>query len=853
MKKSIVLLVFLANLSFAWAQGDSPFSINSTDFNRWGPQLVNDDIMPTSDAVARFKDAVDALFSGRPLTNRLDVMELQLIEQGWGTMHYNQSCLGTPLKIGDKVFKKGLGTHASSRIKVTFPEPVVKFSAAVGIDNNHQTEGKLGSVQFLLRHGEQEVGRTSVLRGSDAAFDLSVGLPDGTQELTLVVDPTADGHDYDQANWCNPIAIGKSGKIYDLTATTELAVARESIPFSFEYNGKSSREFLSSWAFEKRVSHPLETVYSWTDSGTGLKVEAVVKWFESFAAADWVLNFTNTGKTNTPLIERVSVLDLSVKAGNRGSVINTLNGDECNERSWVPLSYPLGKGETRHFTPIGGRSSNHVFPFWNLQHVAANDHAPSEGVFVAVGWSGQWGADFKNEDGKAISIAAGMQTISTVLLPGESIRQPRVLIMPWHTDRLSAQVLFRRLLMFEYTPKMENKLPVQQLISNMGWGRYAERQYPDFGKFETQLAYVKKVNEVGGNAHWVDAVWFPGKFPDAVGNWNPDKARYPNGIEALSDAIHERDMKFVLWFEPERVGKNSEIATKYPQYVFGGQDGGLFKLHDRDARKFLTNYLDERIKKFGVDVYRHDFNINPLPFWQKNDAADRKGITEIRYVEGHYEMWNELRKNNPGLWIDNCASGGRRIDLETTAISVPLWRSDTNCWPADPNWDQVQTMGLAQYIPMFSAAAWEPDPYTFRSNANLGAIGEFDYLADNFDATLAKAAFDEAKVYQKFWYGDFYPLTPARLGSDNLHAWQLHRSDLGAGVIYVFRQADCPFTGFELSPRAIAPDAKYRLNLKEDYNTSKTVVLDGSELLGYIVDMPQKKSTMIVEYQKISD
>ncbi len=40
-------------------------------------------------------------------------------------------------------------------------------------------------------------------------------------------------------------------------------------------------------------------------------------------------------------------------------------------------------------------------------------------------------------------------------------------------------------------------------------------------------------------------------------------------------------------------------------------------------------------------------------------------MTEIRYVEGHYAMWDELRARHPGLWIDNCASGGRRIDLET--------------------------------------------------------------------------------------------------------------------------------------------------------------------------------------------
>jgi alpha-galactosidase len=36
---------------------------------------------------------------------------------------------------------------------------------------------------------------------------------------------------------------------------------------------------------------------------------------------------------------------------------------------------------------------------------------------------------------------------------------------------------------------------------------------------------------------------------------------------------------------------------------------------------------------------------------------------------------------NPGLFIDNCASGGQRIDLETCARSIPLWRTDGTIGP----------------------------------------------------------------------------------------------------------------------------------------------------------------------------
>jgi hypothetical protein len=69
-------------------------------------------------------------------------------------------------------------------------------------------------------------------------------------------------------------------------------------------------------------------------------------------------------------------------------------------------------------------------------------------------------------------------------------------------------------------------------------------------------------------------------------------------------------------------------------------------------------------------VYRNDFNMDPLPYWRAADAPDRQGITEIRYVEGLYAMWDEIRAKTSGTVPDDCASGGRRIDLEMCIRSI---------------------------------------------------------------------------------------------------------------------------------------------------------------------------------------
>lgn len=827
-----------------------PFADSSTDFQRWGPRLVNDEIMPDPDTIKRLENWSRAAFSGKKVLPELGNLSLQLIRQDHNTLKFDESCMGTPLKIGSRSFGRGLGTHANSEIRVTFPEPVTKFSAYVGIDNNFSTGGERGSVQFAVSVNGRELVRSKTLCGRDEALPIDLALPEKTTALTLIVD-ALDDTGWDQSDWCEPVAVGISGKAYHLNDAASLPMDL-AIPFSFQYGGVDSSGLLPSWKFEEKDIDKLNSVYSWTDPKTGLKVSALVRRFERFAGIDWVLHFENTGISDTPLIENVKAMNMNFAMcfDDRPVVVHTLTGDSCDMYSWLPAECLLLPKENRHFAPQGGRSSNGAFPFWNIQRKNDNDTAISGGVFVALGWSGQWNADFSRPNDKDVTVSAGMEKISTILLPGEKIRSPRVLIMPWKTDYLSSHALFRRLLMFEYSPKMQNGLPQELLIVGQCFDRYY-RQRPGWEKIDGQVEFAHKLKEAGCNSHWFDAAWFPVGFPNGVGNWFSDPENFPQGVGALGKAIHDLGMKFVLWFEPERVAQGTEIAEKYPQYVFGGKDGGLFKLNDPEARTFLTDLLLKRIKEFGVDVYRNDFNIDPLGFWRSNDEPNRQGITEIRYVEGHYEMWNRFRKEIPGLWIDNCASGGRRIDLETISISVPLWRSDTCCWKGHPEWDQTQSLGLTQYIPLFACCAWEPDPYVARSAATMGPIFQYNFLDDDYQIELAKASVQESKVHQKFWYGDFYPLSDAKVGQKEFVVWQLHRSDLQAGLVYLFRQGQSSYMGRELNLRGIDPNAKYRVAVKKDYSPGVQQVMSGRELIDMEVAIPQKRSAVVVRYQLI--
>ena len=160
-------------------------------------------------------------------------------------------------------------------------------------------------------------------------------------------------------------------------------------------------------------------------------------------------------------------------------------------------------------------------------------------------------------------------------------------------------------------------------------------------------------------------------------------------------------------------------------------------------------------------------------------------------------MWDELRARHPGLVIDLCASGGRRIDLEALQRGLPLWHSDMQCsGKPSPAADQLQNAGLWRWVPMHGCGnfAYEPS-YAFRSAMTAGnilAVGnKAGPVQHSSTRTRRRAVRRTVAIYRKlrpFMVGDFYPLFPH---SDSEEAWfgyQFHRPDLNAGAAILFRR-----------------------------------------------------------------
>jgi alpha-galactosidase len=656
-------------------------------------------------------------------------------------------------------------------------------------------------------------------------------------------------------------------------------------PFSFVCGGRSSAELLAG----SRRTESRETaeggalrIVQWRDAASGLTVTSRIRSFDSTpGATDWVLELANHGRADGPLVADILPLDASWPLTDESRVVvHRSHGSMCRVDDFLPVDDELPPKGRLEYSPRGGRSSNGVMPFMNVEiglRPGEQAHggfrvpeATPSGFVLAVGWSGQWKAGF-SRSGDELRVTAGMERVALRLHPGESIRTPRMLVVPWQgADQFEGANLLRRLILRHYTPRDSRGEPQVPPIAHM---RQLVYYFTGQATEVDHLRAVERAHELGIEAFWVDALWYGGEgetggdggtgvdWATQVGTWRVRRDRFPRGLRPLAEAAHERGMKFVLWFEPERVFAGSEIAREHPGYLLrrpGDERTFLLDLGNPEARRHILDLVSGMIREVGIDVYRQDCNIEPLPFWQAADEPDRVGMHEIRHVEGLYALWDELRARHPGLAIDNCASGGRRIDLETTARAYPLWRSDyTDAVALHAGHSlqigaQCQVGGLSRWVPLHAAAVWTFAPYDFRSSMAAGVIPYMDIRAPDYPSDAARAAFRELKRLRAFWLGDFRTLVPLTASAHDWAAWQCHRPDLDAGFAVFLRRHESPYPTCD-APRAwIDPEAIYEVRMSPGFEPGRKRRMCGAELAGRPITVDERPGSLLLEYRRLS-
>jgi alpha-galactosidase len=662
------------------------------------------------------------------------------------------------------------------------------------------------------------------------------------------------------------------------------------VPFSFAYNRQGSSTLLKAWPKKIETKQldggRTEHTVSWTDPKTGLQVRLSALEFANSPVVEWTAYFKNDGKIDAPILEYVQALDTSFTVTGKG-IPNILYSKGCGVMDTYALQKkPLNQLESFRISSESGGKTVEFIPFFDIQ-------TAGRGLIGALGWPGTWAINFSRPTEAAVSISAGMETTHLSLHPGEEIRTPEILLLPWEGDDADAHNVLRRHILKYHTPQYDGK-PVVLPVSHLGWGGM---------KTSTSLKLIDQISKenIGFENFWMDAGWYGTDRPVDefqvfgkedwflhAGNWRVNQVPHPDGLglRTISDAAHAHGMKFLLWFEPERAVVGTPLTIEHPDWFIGevtthfegNTERPLVKFRMFDfgkptARQYMIDSMSQLIDKQGIDIYRQDCNFALAPFWEKNDTTDRQGITQIRYAEGLLEFWDGLRRRHPELILDIVQRG----DLETISRAVDLSRADYPVSPdADPIGAQISTEGLAYWRPHFGTLLQvrPNDTYHFRSGMAPGlAFALFNvagypnqvgsFIPADFPYEWMRTMVAQLKLVRPLYYGDYYPLLPCGANSDcatdpskersaayEWAAWQFNRPEDGDGMVQAFRRDEDAELAQDLRLRGLDPAATYEVtNL--DAKTPTTV--SGKDLMqqGLHVEIKEKRGAVIIVYKKI--
>ena len=646
----------------------------------------------------------------------------------------------------------------------------------------------------------------------------------------------------------------------------------ELIP-SLIYDGQTAD--LSSWQKTTECCCENKKVVEWISPDEKLAIRMSITEYPDFPVMEMVPELICRGSEDTKIIEKFKTLSVDFATEKTECILRAVHGARTIPTDFTARKYILAEDPVdnyQKFTCGEGRSSNIWMPWFGL------DISALHGWEIAIGWTGAWLAEF-TAGNCSVNVRIGMEDSQFYMKPGEVFRLPGILLFQrQNISVMDFHTVIRNFMIQYKSPRdsqgkvIKPKLPVtgsggnrptQFLIDTVKY--FAERGYP----FDT---------------FWVDAGWYgPPHEPDSttncgdcwskyVGNWHVNTLRHPNGLRPVADAARENGMKFLLWFEPERAAPGVPILSEHPEYYRTKDSYGyLLNFGNKGAADWIFGEVCRNIDEIGVDVYRQDFNMDPLVVWRLFDEENRKGVNEIKHIMGLYEYLDKLKKRYPDMLLENCSSGGRRMDYEMMSRTHSYCRSDYYISRFPPEsmehayqilMGQNALMNTMAYVP-FQSGETNPvsmfNDYEIFSIAGTGSVftpadwndkipGENSFNAE--EEAWLKARFKQIDRIRNILYGELYWLVPEKtnLMEDIWTAYQGWNQEINKGVAVFFRRKNNtePVKTFML--KNIDADAQYEV---EDITGNKKTV-SGKDLACWTVQLEQPQSTSVLFYQKLA-
>ncbi len=616
-------------------------------------------------------------------------------------------------------------------------------------------------------------------------------------------------------------------------------------PTTFTLGGQDAWSLLPAWkrAEAPVIREPDHHVYTltWTDPETDFEASLRSVVFFDPPAVETRWTFTNKGTDPSALITGVDSVALRIASKENQTVLVTGSGGTSMHFGSAQAGFQMDHTRLGHPAKValevtGGRSSAGTLPIFYLE-----DQEAGRGFAIALGWSGNWKGEARFiHDNATVELDAGVEPVHFRLPPGESVHLPTALVIPFEGDLAEGVNAYRRLLRQHYQGRLGGK-PVLPPVSFSTWFTFFNGIHDEMlRELATHAA------SLGIEYFCIDAGWFTGHFPGDVGSWQVNQERFPDGLEPVGKHVHDLGLKLGLWFEPERVAQNSTWHKEHPELMLGHD---LLDLSKPEARQLILDMMSGYIHKLDVNWIRYDFNTNPYNAWVQAEGDDEKGLVQIRYINGLYTLLDELMRRHPNLLIEQCSSGGLRIDLETIRHGHTFWKSDDTY---DQTLMRFQETGGNHFL---LAGHLNTNYCHVKSQGEIiglfaGALGfgaDFRKLEPDRMETI-RQCIKAYKLVRPFLNKDYYPLFSQQRSDRTWDGWQFHDPEARQGCFIIYRPEVSPYTTATIQLRGLVPDRSYQLidlfTGKTRSETGRTLMAgleqklakDTGEVWGYIAE-----------------
>ena len=318
----------------------------------------------------------------------------------------------------------------------------------------------------------------------------------------------------------------------------------------------------------------------------------------------------------------------------------------------------------------------------------------------------------------------------------------------------------------------------RKILLNSWEGVYFDINEPGMDQMMGDIA------SMGGELFVMDDGWFGVKYPRltdncALGDWDVDKNKLPNGIGWLVEQAHKHGIKFGIWIEPEMTNSVSELYDKHPEWVIKAPERD--PVLGRGGTQLVLDLANPEVQDFVFGVFDRIMTENPQIDYIKWDAnmpisnhgsqylpKDKQSHLYIEYHRGFAAVCERVRAKYPDVTIQACGSGGGRANWGFLPWFDEFWVSD--------NTDALQRVymqwGTSYFFPAIAMASHisaTPNHTVFRTTSikyridvamsgRLGMEIQPKNMTEEEKALCRKAISEYKEIRPVVQLGDIYRL-----------------------------------------------------------------------------------------------